>query len=117
MCDEFENADITHILRNQNQKADALSKLAAGEDLDKDRPVVVLEIPRTSVDVEYVEQYQVITGNKWYVPIWDFLTRGYLPQEPVQAKSICRQATRYVESNDVLFHRGFTRPWQRCLSG
>jgi hypothetical protein len=55
MCDEFENADITHILRNQNQKADALSKLAAGEDLDKDRPVVVLEIPRTSVDVEYVE--------------------------------------------------------------
>jgi hypothetical protein len=36
MCAEFEKAEILHILRTQNQKADALSKLAVGEDLDND---------------------------------------------------------------------------------
>jgi hypothetical protein len=79
MCAEFEKAEILHILRTQNQKADALSKLAVGEDLDNDQPVVVLEISRPSVDVEYVEQYQITTRDEWYGPIWDFLTRGYLP--------------------------------------
>jgi hypothetical protein len=64
MCAEFENAEILHFLRKQNQKADALSKLSVGGDLDKDRLVVVLEIPRTSVDVEYVDQYQIIIGDE-----------------------------------------------------
>jgi Reverse transcriptase-like len=110
MCTEFDKAEILHIPRTQNQKADALSKLAAEGDLDKDRPVVVLEIPKPSVDVEYVEQYQITNGEEWYAPIWDFLTRGYLPQEPAQIRSIRRQAVRYVESNGVLFHRGFVGP-------
>jgi hypothetical protein len=35
MCAEFEKAEILHILRTQNQKADALSKLVGGGDLDK----------------------------------------------------------------------------------
>jgi ribonuclease HI len=37
MCAEFEKAEILHILRTQNQKVDALSKLAARGDLDNDR--------------------------------------------------------------------------------
>jgi ribonuclease HI len=31
MCTEFDKADILHILKTQNQKVDALSKLATGE--------------------------------------------------------------------------------------
>jgi Integrase zinc binding domain len=79
--------------------------------------MVVLKIPKPSVDEEYVEQYQITTGDEWYAPIWDFLTQGYLPQDSAQARSIRRQAIRYVKYNGVLFHMGFTRPWQRCLSG
>jgi hypothetical protein len=39
-----------------------------------------------------------------------------LPQEVAMAKSILQQATRYMETNGILFHRGYTPPWQECLS-
>jgi hypothetical protein len=64
MCAEFDKTEKLHILKTQNQKADALSKLAARGDLDKDRPVVVLEVLKSSVDVEYVEQYQITNGDE-----------------------------------------------------
>jgi uncharacterized protein YuzE len=55
MCTKFDKAEILYISRRQIQKADALSKLVIVGDLDKDRSVIVLEVPRPSVDVEYVE--------------------------------------------------------------
>jgi Reverse transcriptase-like len=109
MCVEFEKAEILHIPRTQNQKADAISKLAVGR-FRQGPTSMVLEISRPSVDVEYVEQYQINIGSEWYAPIWDFLTREYLPQDTTRARSIRRQVARYVESNGVLFHRGFTCP-------
>jgi uncharacterized protein YuzE len=55
MCTEFDKAEILYISRRQIQKTDALSKLIVVGDLDKDRSVIVLEILRLSIDVEYVE--------------------------------------------------------------
>jgi Reverse transcriptase-like len=79
---EFEQTKICHIPRTQNHKVVALSKLAARGDLDKDRLIVVLEVSRASVNIKYVEQFQVTTANEQYLLIWNYLTRipyTYIP--------------------------------------
>lgn len=40
--DHFERADIIYVPRNRNTQEDALSKLAAAGNQDKQRPVIVL---------------------------------------------------------------------------
>jgi transcriptional regulator len=64
MRSEFEQSEICHILRTYNKKVDALSKLAVESNLNKGRPVIVLEVSRPSVDVEYAEQFQAITMDE-----------------------------------------------------
>ena len=81
----FSHSEILYIPRGKNRKADALSKLAAEGDLDKDRPVIVMELPQPSIEIESIEQYQVDSPNEWYSPIWDFLTRGTLPTDEKEA--------------------------------
>ena len=108
--------EIFHIPRNLNQKADALSKLAGGGDPDKDQPVVVLEVPQPSINIEYVEKYNIFQGDEWYLPIWDFLKEGTLPSDESEAKRIKRVAPRYAVIDDFLYHRGYVTPWQKCIS-
>jgi hypothetical protein len=84
--------------------------LAAGGNLDKNIPVIVLEVSRPSVDVEYAEQFLMTTMNEWYSPIWDYLTRGYLPQDTTSAKNIHRQSVRYAIIEETLLHKGYTTP-------
>jgi hypothetical protein len=50
---------ILHIPRGRNSQADALSKLAASENLDKDRPIIIMEIPKPSIDVSILEVFLV----------------------------------------------------------
>jgi hypothetical protein len=44
--------------------------LAAGGNLDKNIPVIVLEVSRPSVDVEYMEQFLITTMDEWDSPHW-----------------------------------------------
>jgi hypothetical protein len=48
---EFEKVQIQHVPHNKNTQVDALSMLAASENLNERRPIIVMEVPHLSVDL------------------------------------------------------------------
>lgn len=116
MKQPFDKVDITHITRNHNCQADALSKLGAAGNLDKDKLVIVLEIPEPSVKGRTLEVFPVEAEERtWYTPIWDFLTTGVLPEDKLEARRIKRIEPMYAIYANQLYKKGYSRPWQKCV--
>jgi ribonuclease HI len=112
VCNEFEHVEIMYVPRGKNRKADALSKLAAEGGLDKDQPVIVFEMQRPSIEVEFIEQLNIEARVEWYSPIFNFLSREYLPADPAEAARIRRQSAQFEIIDGVLFKKSFSTPWQ-----
>ena len=48
-------------------------------------------------------------------PIVSFLQDGHLPQNPDEARKIKKRAARFTILNDVLYKRGFSMPYLKCV--
>ena len=62
---------------------------------------------------------QVLTikeQNKWMVPIVCYLKEGWLPEDKTKARKIQIRATRFIIIDDVLYRRGYSLPYLRCVS-
>jgi hypothetical protein len=68
----------------------ALSKLIVSENLDKDRPIIVKEIPKPSIEMPIFEILPVEKVSTWFTPIWEYLTRGILPSDALLAQKVRR---------------------------
>ncbi|CAL9019523.1 unnamed protein product [Prunus brigantina] len=49
-------------------------------------------------------------------PIYAFLTNGTLPTDKSQARKLRYRSVRYTVINDVLYKRGYTTPYLKCLT-
>ena len=67
-----------------------------------------------SIDIPKVLQTQ-IEGN-WMTPIISYLKYGSLPEGKDEARRLRVRSARYVLLYDVLYKRGFSQPYLRCLS-
>ena len=48
-------------------------------------------------------------------PIVSFLWDGHLPQDADEAKKIRKRAARFTILNNVLYKRGFSMPYLKCV--
>ncbi|XP_076907477.1 uncharacterized protein LOC143563947 [Bidens hawaiensis] len=83
----FEGAEVLHVSRNQNKKADALSKLAsvAFDHLAKDVKVETLRAPSImEVEVSCVET----PGDNWMTPFVQYLGKEILPEDKQEARRL-----------------------------
>ncbi|XP_027178148.1 uncharacterized protein LOC113777314 [Coffea eugenioides] len=110
----FESFEIQRILRSQNRRADALSRLVSTSfsDLNKTVLVEVLSEP------EYMEEVAcpVNTGETWMSPFILFLGQGVLPEDRVEARKIQRKSARYALRDGELYKRSYLGPWLRCVT-
>jgi hypothetical protein len=113
--EHFDNVNISHIPRGRNSQADALSKLAASGNLDKERPIIVMEIPKPSIEIPIFEIFPVEEISAWFTPIWEYLTRGFLPSDALLARKIKRISSMYAILNGQLYKRGYLKPWLKCV--
>ncbi|CAL8085976.1 unnamed protein product [Prunus armeniaca] len=49
-------------------------------------------------------------------PIYAFLTNGTLPTDKSQARKLRYRSARYTVIDDVLYKRGYTTPYLKCLT-
>ena len=92
-------------------EADALAKEASvNQPMDEFDEVQYLP----SVDILKVLRVQ--NEGSWMAPIILYLKDGILPEGKDEAKRLRVRSTRYVLLNDVLYKRGFSQPYLRCLS-
>jgi len=108
---KFKEANFVQILRKENAEADTLAKeaLATGAMDEFDEVQYVL-----SIDLPEVQQI----GNEvnWMTLIMSYLKDGRLPEGKDEARKLRIRAARYVLMDEVLYKRGFSQPYFKCLA-
>ncbi|XP_030929394.1 uncharacterized protein LOC115955416 [Quercus lobata] len=107
----FEKANFVQIPKKENVEADAIEKEAsANESMDESDEVQYMP----SIDVSEVQQ--VDSRGNWMTPIISYLKDGRLPEEKDEARKLRVRSARYVLMNEVLYKRGFSQTYLRCLA-
>ena len=79
-------------------------------------PNQVLSFVQTSSLIDEGTSVQEIgTENNWTAPLISYLKNGMLLDGKDGARKLKVQASRFVIIKDVLYKRGFSRPYLRCL--
>ncbi|GKA05275.1 reverse transcriptase domain-containing protein [Tanacetum coccineum] len=105
---------IEHIRRNQNKKADALSKLASMtfEHLTKE----VLVEARRSIEEKEVLQVETKEEESWMTPIHEYLLSGLLAEDSKESRKVKIKAPQYKLIRGIVYKKSFYTPWLRCIA-
>ncbi|XP_052297264.1 uncharacterized protein LOC127902396 [Citrus sinensis] len=114
MMGKFEAVEVVQIPREQNSRADILARMAAVADpkMPKSVPLEVKSIPSIEQNLEVLRIEQKCS---WMEPIVSYLRDGVLPPDKLRARKIRAQASRYTMIDGILYRRGYTLPFLRCL--
>ena len=108
---KFKETNFVQIPREENVEADVLAKeVSTNEPMDEFDEVQYIP----SIDLPKL--LQVHNEGNWMTTIISYLKNGSLPEEKDEAKKLKVRSARYVLLNDVLYKRGFSQPYLRCLS-
>ena len=106
---------FVQIPREENECLNRLAKAASAEFMNA--PKQVLSFVQTCLLIDDGKQIQEIDVEEdWTVPLKEYLQSGTLPDGKDAARRLKVWASRFVLIRDVLYKRGFSRPYLRCLS-
>ncbi|XP_062100745.1 uncharacterized protein LOC133806667 [Humulus lupulus] len=106
----FRQFELIQVPREQNQKADALAKLASAGGCTRQSTI---SISRSSEDMGV---YSTSSEPEcWVDPIIKYLTTSELPPNPKDAKLLRLRAQRYSMIHGTLYRKSFNGPYLRCL--
>uniref|UniRef100_A0A2N9G648 Uncharacterized protein n=1 Tax=Fagus sylvatica TaxID=28930 RepID=A0A2N9G648_FAGSY len=106
----FDEVRLVQIPREQNTEADALAKLASSDEATDQ----YIEVQHSPSHLEE-ELSPINVSNSWMTPIVNYLEVETLPSDPVEARKLKVRSTRFVLIQGVLYKRGFSLPYLRCL--
>jgi hypothetical protein len=110
---QFEHFELIYVPREQNSRADLLSKLASTKKPGNNRTVIQETIAKPSA--ETVEILMVVKGSDWRYPLIRYLQEEILPELKEEAARLKRASIHYAMIGDKLYKRGFTAPMLLCV--
>ncbi|GKE32207.1 reverse transcriptase domain-containing protein [Tanacetum coccineum] len=107
----FKAFTIKQILRSENKKADALSKIASTSFAHLSKKVLVEELKE-----KYISEVEVLAvveekEDTWMTHIFKYLAEETLPTDMKKAKAIRRKSWRFAIINGILYKKYFLGPW------
>ena len=106
---------FVRIPREKNECADRFVKAASAELMIASKQV--LSFVQISSLIDDKANVQEINSEKnWTMPLIAYMRSGILPHGKDVARKLKVQASWFVLIRDVLYKRGFSRPYLRCLS-
>ena len=108
---KFKEANFVQIQREGNMEVDKLTKEASGIGA-MDKFDEVQYVP--SIDLSKVQQIE--NEENWMTPIVSYLKDGRLLEGKDKARKLRVKAARYVLMDGVLYKRGFSQLYLRCLA-
>ncbi|GJS89967.1 putative nucleotidyltransferase, ribonuclease H [Tanacetum coccineum] len=112
---EFKTFSIENIPREDNQKADILSKLATVPFSHLTKEILVEVLNERSTDAKEVQTIVEEEGENWMTPIINYLEEGIVPSDKNEARSLRAKISQYVIESGVLFKKGYLVPMLRCV--
>lgn len=110
---EFDQVGFMQVLRSQNSEVDEVARYALLEDRTS-LPNLKLEIQK-SPSIKELCTFSVQGHYSWTSLLLSYLKDGQLPPDSDEAKKFKKQATKFTILNDVLYKRGFSLPYLRCV--
>ncbi|XP_075655088.1 uncharacterized protein LOC142625289 [Castanea sativa] len=110
---EFDKLEFVRIPKDQNMAADEIVKMASSE--EKPTNMELLTEIQKLPSIEEVLTFSIQSVNSWMAPIVSFLQDGHLPHDALEAKRIKMRAARFTILNDILYKRGFSMPYLKCV--
>ena len=108
---KFKEASFIQVLREENVEVDALAMEATVDGLLEEFDEVQY-MPSTDL----LEMQQLEGEENWMTPIVAYLRDGRLPKERDKARKLRIRSAKYVLMDKVLYKRGFSQPYLRCLA-
>ena len=106
-------AKIIQIPRRENEQADYLAKATSAEHIIT--PGNVLSFVRLSPLIDFDDIQKIGYESNWITPLVSYLKNRVLPDRKEAARKLKVQVARFVLIKDVLYKRGFSHPYLRCL--
>ncbi|GJT81437.1 reverse transcriptase domain-containing protein [Tanacetum coccineum] len=109
-CNRFQ---ITHIPKVENKKADALSKLVAVRFDHLSKEVLVEILNKCSVEEQEVNMVVEEEGPNWMTSIRNYLEKGILPEDPIDARTLMEKIGNYTIEDGVRYRKSYLVPLMR----
>ena len=106
---------FVQIPREENECADRLAKATSAEFMNASEQILSF-IQTSSLIDDGAQMQEITTEESWTTPLIAYLRSGILLDGRDAARKLKVQASRFVLIRDVLYKRGFSRPYLRCLS-
>ena len=78
-------------------------------------PGQVLFFVQMSSLINNTSVQEIGSKNNWTTPIASYLRDSVLPGDKEATRKLKVQVTRFILIKDILYKRGFSRPYLRCL--
>ncbi|GJS18651.1 reverse transcriptase domain-containing protein [Tanacetum coccineum] len=115
LASAFQEFSIKEVPRNENKKADALSKMASTSFAHLNKQVLVEDLKEKSVNKIEILVVVEEEGDSWMTPIHEYLTDETLPAELKKARAIKQKSQRFAIINGILYKKYFLGLWLRCV--
>ncbi|RDX66756.1 Pro-Pol polyprotein, partial [Mucuna pruriens] len=111
----FESFTLLHVPRDQNERADLLTKLASTQRRGLQRSVIHESLSTPTVDRPEVQHNE--GKETWMDPIKEYLKNEKLQNDSASTVKIRKETSKYVLIEQCLYQRGFSSPLLRCVDG
>ncbi|GKC43628.1 reverse transcriptase domain-containing protein [Tanacetum coccineum] len=115
LTSSFKAFSIKQVQRNENKKADALSKIASTSFAHLSKQVLVEELKEKSISATEVLAVVEEGRDTWMTPIFKYLSDRTLPAKGKKARAVKRKSWRFSIINGILYKKSFLGPWLRCV--
>ena len=113
----FVEYTITQVSREENNKVDALPRLASTTYAGLNGLIPVEFLQNPSINHEENKEINLVnTIGSWIDPIISYLKDKKLPDHKDKARKIRLRSARYMILGDVQYKRGYSLPYLRCLN-
>nr|KYP31941.1 Retrovirus-related Pol polyprotein from transposon opus [Cajanus cajan] len=111
----FNKFTIQHVPREQNTRADLLSKLASTKRPGQHRTIIQETLHSPSLEDKVIN----VSDSEdlgWMTGIWGYLKAGILPDDKDEARKPRMRSANFIIIGDELFKRGISTPLLKCLT-
>ena len=106
---------FVQIPREENECVDCLAKAASAEFIIASEQVLSF-VQISSLINDGANVQEINSEKNWITPLILYLRSGILPEGKDATRKLKVQTSRFVLIRDVLYQRGSSQPYLRCLS-